>query len=909
MGIRFRITLVLLAMINLAVILSGFVIYQRTGEVLRGATERNVKDLLDSEKKTVELLLRQEILLPAYLTRDAGILSLLQGTRTDQEVQAATAALDGYYRTRSDLEAVFLVDWNGDIIADVNRDMVGVNLADRAYHQNTLNRKQSVIGETVISKYSGRQIFMVTNPVLQPETGDMLGYVCVAVPSVHMAGSLEAIKLNHADSSYACLVDETGNYIYHPAIEKIGKPVEIGEIKQAIDRLRRLETVETDLFIGQTGQEKTVTAFSVITEANWILYTTGSMDATMTEIRNLSLQVVLLDFIILLTASTLSFFIAKRISNPVIKELQQNNEELNALYNEIAASEEELKDQLDQIQQSSTLLEISESRYRTLLDHSEDIIYSCECDKTITAVNEPFRRYHGLTDPPVGSSMKMLLKDDALRLKWEEAFDQTLDDRETHEIEYSECMNGTTRFFTELFSPIEGKNRTILGITATKRDMTDRIEHEMRIMELAFHDQLTHLPNRILFFDELQKAVVHCGNPRSMLAVVFLDVDNFKKINDTLGHSVGDELLIAITERLRTSVDPHDVLSRLGGDEFALLINSCPDQNAIIDFMDGLCSLFRDPFLLQGISLNISFSSGIATYPHNGHTAEELMKNADTALYKAKEFGRNNYLFFDDCMNQELMRKTDLERKLKGAIISGEFSLHYQPQYRLADHALIGFEALLRWDNADLGAIRPSEFIPIAEETGLILPIGEWVIQQACDSCRRMAQAGGTSLIMAVNLSPVQFKSPKLLRFITETAEQAGIRLDSLEMEITEGVFIENQDQALHIMTQMQDLGIRIALDDFGTGYSSLSYLRNLPITRLKIDKSFISDIGVRHQKELIETIIHLSHKLGIECLAEGVETDEQQAWLAEVQCDSVQGYYFSKPLSEAAAMDLLDRL
>lgn len=908
MGIRFRITVVLLAMINLAIITSGYFIYQRTGAVLGSATERNVKDLLESEKKAVELRLQQEILLPAYLTRDEHVLALLADPDADEELLlAATSALETYRSTRPNLEGVFLVNGSGIIIADVNRSMIGISLSDRTYHQRTLLERRPIIGETVISKKTGKQIFLLTNPILQPETGKVLGYINVAVPSESMAGSLDAVKLNHSDASYACLVDENGNYIYHPILENIGMPVEMKKIAQTVESIHRNEAVQTDLFTHQVGREQMIVAFSVIEEANWVLYATGNMNATMAEVRALSLQVVLFDLLVILAASILSFFFAKRISAPVITALTQNNEELNALYSEVAASEEELHDQLDQIQRSRALLEISESKYRTLLDNSEDIIYSCECDKTIMAVNEAFRLYHGLTDSPIGTSMLDMLKDDVVRMKWQEAFEEALHGRGKHEIEYSECMNGTTRFFTELFSPIEDTNRSVLGITATKRDMTVRIEHEMKIMDLAYHDRLTHLPNRVLFYDELQKAVARCEKDHTRLAVALFDVDNFKRINDTLGHSIGDELLVSIADRLGKIAGRRDVLSRLGGDEFALLLNNNQDQADLSDFMAVACAPFEEPFVLHDISLSVTFSVGIAIYPRNGSNAEELMKNADTAMYKAKESGRNNCLFFDDCMNQELVRKTDLERKLKNAIANRELSLQYQPQYRMPDHALIGYEALLRWNQTVLGPISPTEFIPIAEETGLILPIGEWVIQQACMTCRKMIDAGGEQIVMAINISPVQFKSPNLLRHIQEMAKQAGIRLDNLEMEITEGVFIENQDEALRLMTQMKALGLRIALDDFGTGYSAFSYLRNLPITRLKIDKSFIRDMAVMNQKELIECIIQLAHKLRIECLAEGVETIEQRLWLEYAQCDSVQGFYFNRPLQETAALALLE--
>lgn len=906
MRIRIRITLVLILIVNVSIIVSGVFIYKSTDKIIRENIEKNVINLLESEKRVIEQQIHMEMLSLEYLTRNQHILELLQDPEHFFDNESVELALIDYFSKHPDYESVFVVNTDGFIVADINSKMLGVDLSDREYHIKTIESKTGVIGKTITSRNTGDPIFMLTNPIFDIIQKNILGYIAIAVPSKNMATSLERVKLNGSELSYAYLIDENGYYIYHPQIEQIGQKTTNIEILNVISNSNYKAYHSTVLSNYELDDEKMVMAYSMIKDANWIIVVTGNTQTVMTEIRELTYKLAIVEILMISLTSFLSFFIAKKISMPIIHKLTLNNQELTALYEQIAASEEELHMQLDEIQMSKEQLALSEIKYRTLLDNSDDMIYSCDCDQTLIAVNETFCRFFKNTHNCVGQNMLTLIEDDWIKTLWHEHFQSVVEYKNKVTMDYKETLEGEDRYFTETLSPIRDVNQNLIGIMGTKRDITFRKLNEDQIIEMAYHDFLTHLPNRVYFYEEVQKNIEECTSNQSRFAIAFFDVDNFKQINDTSGHTAGDELLVKIAERFIRVMDSETLVARLSGDEFALLIKGGKSNQDIMAVIDAVFCGFKEEFSIRNTLYKVSFSVGIATFPDHGLSVEELMKNADTAMYRAKDQGKNNYKFYDDTMNLELIKRTTLERHLLKAIDNGEMFLHFQPQYLLNNDQIIGYEALVRWNNPELGMIPPSEFIPIAEETGLIIPIGEWIIEQACMACRHFVDLMNKDIVMAINISPIQFRSRNLVRIITKSAESAGIQLSHLEFEITEGVFIDDYDLALEMLYELKHLGAKIALDDFGTGYSSLNYIRKLPISKLKIDKSFIDDFEGDYQKGLIESIILMSHKLKIECLAEGVETEHQKDWLKHINCDSVQGYYYSKPLSEESIIKTL---
>jgi diguanylate cyclase (GGDEF)-like protein/PAS domain S-box-containing protein len=420
---------------------------------------------------------------------------------------------------------------------------------------------------------------------------------------------------------------------------------------------------------------------------------------------------------------------------------------------------------------------------------------------------------------------------------------------------------------------------------------------EERIQLLAHFDQLTGLPNRALFNDRIKYAISSAQRSNKQLAVLFLDLDHFKNINDTLGHSLGDALLLQLAKRLKSVVREQDTVSRQGGDEFIIVLTDT-DADEAAHVAEKLLRVVAAPYQIEQLELNVTSSIGIAIYPDDGENFESLYKNVDVAMYRAKQGGRNNYRFFTPEMQAHSVRRLTLENALRHALDRDQLRLHYQPQVSLQDGRIIGAEGLLRWQHPELGAVSPAEFIPIAEESGLILLIGEWVLRTAVHQMKSWMDSGLAPMIIAVNLSAVQFRHTHLPELVTQILEEAQLPPKYLELELTEGVAMDDPLGAIAVMNDLHERGIRMSIDDFGTGYSSLSYLKKFKVYKLKIDQSFVPDISENPEdKAIVSAIISLASSLGMQSIAEGVETAGQLAFLRNQGCNEVQGYYFSKPL------------
>jgi diguanylate cyclase (GGDEF)-like protein len=431
-------------------------------------------------------------------------------------------------------------------------------------------------------------------------------------------------------------------------------------------------------------------------------------------------------------------------------------------------------------------------------------------------------------------------------------------------------------------------------------EIAERRLADQRVVHMAHHDALTGLPNRTLLADRVGQAIARAHRSGGKLAVLFLDLDRFKNVNDSFGHAVGDMLLTAVSARLTASRREEDTVARLGGDEFIVSIPDVADAAEAESVAARILSDLAKPFTINGHQLHADVSIGIALYPRDGDTAETLMRNADTAMYHAKESGRGNYQFFSAQLTERVSRRLSTETKLRRALERGEFSVHYQPLMNLASGRVDGAEALLRWPQQDERLVSPVEFIPIAEETGLIVPLGEWVLLEAC----AQAQAWQTlhpGLRIAVNLSARQFRQKNLIGMIEQVLGESRLHPSLLELELTEGMLMHNVEEATHILARLDEIGVRLAIDDFGTGYSSLSYLKRFPIHTLKIDRSFVRDISTDPDDAAIVTaIVAMARSLNLRVTAEGVETEEQAAFLRSLTCDQAQGFHFGRPMPAA---------
>lgn len=454
------------------------------------------------------------------------------------------------------------------------------------------------------------------------------------------------------------------------------------------------------------------------------------------------------------------------------------------------------------------------------------------------------------------------------------------------------------RVFEQLSQPHLLDGRPV-GRVWSFRDVTDWKRAEERLIDLAHFDQLTGLPNRTLFQDRLRQALPQASRNGKLVALLFLDLDRFKLVNDSLGHTIGDLLLKEAASRLTHCVRKSDTVARLGGDEFTVLLTNITSVHDAAKVAQKILDDFSRPFGLQGPELFVTPSIGITLYPFDGDDIDLLLKNADTAMYRAKQMGRNNYQFYSAEMNTATIAQLTLESSLRYALKRQEFLIHYQPQVDLKTGQITSVEALLRWQHPSLGLVSPQEFIPIAEETGLIVPLGEWVLRTACAQAAAWQKANLPPIRMVVNLSIRQFKQPQLIETVERVLGETALAPQHLGLELTETMLMENEERTVTILTQLNTLGIQVSIDDFGTGYSSLRYLKCFPIHILKIDQSFVREIETNAtDAAIVVSIITLARNLGLRVVAEGVETAAQLQFLRANGCDGMQGHYFSKPLT-----------
>jgi diguanylate cyclase (GGDEF)-like protein/PAS domain S-box-containing protein len=467
----------------------------------------------------------------------------------------------------------------------------------------------------------------------------------------------------------------------------------------------------------------------------------------------------------------------------------------------------------------------------------------------------------------------------------------------------------------EIIADDNGAPQLMMG---TVQDITKQKEVENEARYLTFYDQLTGLANNMLFTDRIEQSMIKAQRNEELLALIFLDLDRFKRINDTLGHQIGDLLLKEVAERLSNCIRKSDAISRieeegadycisrLGGDEFTILLTDIKKPDDAANVARRILESIEPPFIFGGNEVYTTASVGISIFPIDGEDTYTLMKNADTAMYHAKEKGRNNYQFYQQSLNASAMGKFELENDLRRAMEKNEFELHYQPQVDINSLKIVGVEALIRWQHPKLGLVPPMKFIPMAEESGLIVPISDWVLNTACKQNKAWQNMGLQNILMAVNLSSQQFDSQDIDKLILDALKESGLEPHFLEVEMTEGVIMQKGETTKAILNEIKKLGVKIAIDDFGTGYSSLSYLPAFPIDTLKIDRSFVVEITDSSSNvAIIKAIIAMGHSMGHKIIAEGVETIEHLTLLKEFGCDEVQGYFFSKPVpaEELAAL------
>ncbi|MET3196833.1 EAL domain-containing protein [Gottfriedia sp. OAE603] len=556
---------------------------------------------------------------------------------------------------------------------------------------------------------------------------------------------------------------------------------------------------------------------------------------------------------------------------------------------------------------SSVLFDItnrkeSEDQYRTLVEMSPDIIAVYSRGR-IDYINEAGYRLYGASSHKelIGKPPSKLIHPNILRQIKE---NELVIDEQIEKMRFefqAQRLDGESIEVEMTTMPIFYEGRAATQIVG--RDISDRKKAEQTIQHMAYYDGLTGLPNRNMFRKYLNE-VLHQTKCQK-LAILFLDLDRFKIINDTKGHSVGDQLLQIVANRLESAFNRKGMVSRQGGDEFIILLEDI-DQEQVIEVAQSILSEFGSPIEIENLEFFVTPSIGISMYPADGEDEETLIKNADTAMYLAKERGKNNYQFYSSKLAELTSRKLDLEKWLRKSMEKNELTLNYQPQIDLETNKIIGVEALIRWHHPENGIISPADFIPLAEETGLIVPMGKWILKEACLQNKRWQELGFDPIPIAVNISVRQIQEDNFVESVLQILEEVGLNPRYLELEITESI-MQDIERSTIVLNQLKEIGVQISIDDFGTGYSSLSYLKHLPIDSLKIDKSFVDDIINHSNKgEMVKTIIDMGHNLNFNVIAEGIEKEEQVTFLKQYACNVGQGYFYSRPLPVQQLEELL---
>ena len=543
------------------------------------------------------------------------------------------------------------------------------------------------------------------------------------------------------------------------------------------------------------------------------------------------------------------------------------------------------------------------------LEQSADSVLITNRVGVIEYVNPAFEKVTGFSAKEAVGNMPNMLKSGAQDDEFYVRLWQTILQGDVfREVIANRKKDGTIYHEEKTITPLlDAHTGEITHFISTGKDITDRMQAQQRLHHLAYYDLLTKLPNRTLFLEQLITAITRARRHERLLAVLLVNLDRFKVINDTLGHEVGDDLLVELAKRLEKMLRQEDIVAHLGGDNFAILLEEFTSVDDIPDLIQKVLHLFDAPFECHGRELYAAASIGVSLYPQDGYDSSSLMRNAEVAMYRAKNSGRNNYQFYTADMNAKALKRLEMETKLRKALEREEFLLYYQPQVDLATGLIIGLEALVRWQHPELGLISPNEFIPLLEETGLIIPASQWILEQACWQNQEWRRAGLMQLRTSVNLSALQFRQRSLASEVAHILLKTDLPPVALQLEVTESSIMHSEENVLRTLRTFRQMGVQLAIDDFGTGYSNLSYLKHIPVHILKLDKSFVDGLpGDKNDVGIARAVIAMAHSLGMKVVAEGVEKEAQLDFLQEEGCDIMQGYLFSRPVPAGAVPELL---
>ncbi|MBC8062888.1 MAG: EAL domain-containing protein [Clostridiaceae bacterium] len=947
MLLRRKVQIAIISLVSFPLIILSILVYNYTSsKIIEVSKNRiihisennneNLTNIINSQKKDIGLIARIHEIEDVLEAEGINTSSELKAKLIDE----ANLILSKTLTESTELESIFVANLNGRIILSGNKELLNRSVSDTHYFKAGLKSK-TVTSNIVLSKLSGEKVVVMSTSILDKD-GRVVGVLCNTIKLEFFKNKIANVQLGN--KGYAYIVDNEGIIVAHPDINRVGKPIENSTVNKLVGKLKKGEKVPNGngAYIYQ-GEEKYM-VYGIIPDINWIIVFAQNKSEMNEPATFVLILILVTTFVFIIISIITSIKFSKSITKPISKlieamdkaangnlnskcefesknefgqlsknfnvmlnKLNLSHEELAAVHEELSATEEELRAQYEDLQINEEFLRNSEEKYKLAVEGSNDIIWEINVKTKEIYVSE---KWNEIVDNSViekrsfRSFMKLVHKADLQRVL------KTARDHIENKTEFYKCefriqlRDGSYKWMLIRGKALRNAQDEVIKIAGSMSDISERKEIEEKIKYMAYYDALTKLPNRAIFIEKLETEL---NNKSSAGAVMFIDLDNFKNINDTLGHDYGDRLLEVISEKFTENIEDNSTVCRFGGDEFIILKPAVYNQNEIIKFAEIILNIFNEPFSIYEKIVYTTASIGIALYHQDGDTSTTILKNADTAMYTAKASGKNMYAFFDEKMHYGLERRIKIEAILRRALNKNSFELYYQPQVDIKNNKITGFEALLRLNYENMGFISPTEFIPIAEECGLIKEIGEWCLKNACLKNKEWRDKGYEFGCISVNISCIQFQQGNFTEVITKILREADLRPEFLEIEITETVLMRSLEKNVKILEGLRNMGIKIALDDFGTGYSSFNYLRRLPINTLKIDKSFIDGICLNSKEEAIAFgIIQLAHKMELEVVAEGVEYEQQLNLLKAQNCDKVQGYLFSKPVPADVAEKLL---
>ncbi len=786
-------------------------------------------------------------------------------------------------RRLPELDGLRVADARGDLSQGTGvTSRTRVNIADRDYFIRLRDDAEVglVVSQPVKGRLSGKWVINLARGLRAPD-GRFLGVVQGSLPLQHIIARLVPLQFG-TSGSFTVFDADFRLVVRHPSpegvAEAVGMPFGSPELRQRVSSGQRSGVYKARSIVD--GIQRT-SSFRRITGTDLYLVIGFAEDDYLAGWRDEVNKAIGVALLFLLTSLAVAWLIRRSWQRQTVATLA--------------------------LEQAYRTLEAEKQLNQTIIRSSPFAIYTRDREGIVTAWNPAAEKLFGwraeqvlgrpLLSVPVGRQRETVeLRERVLR-------GESILDLEVQR----QKADGTLFDLSTTLAPLRDASGAINGYLAIAADITARKSAERQVEFLAYRDVLTGLPNRLLLQDRFSQAVAHAERTQRRLALLFLDLDNFKTINDSLGHAVGDALLKEIALRLSECVRETDTISRQGGDEFLIVLSDLSGSEAIVPVLLKIRERLQAPFLIDGHELATSASIGVALYPDDGRDFETLHQKADTAMYRAKDAGRNHYRFFDEQMNVEAVEHLRIKNGLRRALDRGEFELHYQPQIALHSGRVVGVEALLRWRHPEDGLIPPARFIPLAEDGGLIVPIGEWVLQEACRQAMAWRAQDLPPLVMAVNLSAVQFRRGELQTAIARVLQRTGFEPRLLELELTESIMIHDAEAVLAAVRQLKQLGVKFSIDDFGTGYSSLSYLKRFDVDKLKIDQGFVRDLARNpDDAAIVRAIIQMAAGLGLQTIAEGVEDVEALTMLRQYGCHEAQGFYFARPMEANSLADYL---